>query len=92
MALYSPAATENATRGRTSIRALYTDWFERTSERRFSFDRVAIREQDSAHCVATARFRVSYRDAGQRSVDHSGTIEFRLERHDSGLRILRLSY
>jgi ketosteroid isomerase-like protein len=92
MALYSAAAQENETRGRSGIRQLYLRWFDQTSERRIAFSGADIHLQGEGRCGARAGFSVRYRDAQGRWVDRTGTITILFDGRGADARILRISY
>ena len=92
LALYSADARENQRSGWSAIRQLYADWFGETSGRRMAFHGTAVRTAGRNRCAVSSGFRVRYRDRTGRPVERSGTIEFLLERRESDLRILRVSY
>lgn len=93
MALYSPLAKENDLATWFAIRQTYADWFDTTSARRITFERLRIEpREDGNRCAAMALFQVSYLDRQSLLVTKAGVIQILLEREGDGLRILRMRY
>ncbi|RKT45278.1 hypothetical protein [Thiocapsa rosea] len=92
MALYSPDAQENETRGWSGIRRLYLRWFDETSDRRITFSGIRIVPEGKKRCGARAGFSVSYRDTQGRSVERTGTIAILFDGRGEDARIVRISY